>query len=70
MAEREFATYSAWLYSVDTLDQYYTIFPEKRPDAIYINGIYYFQEIPKFVEDGFSIDSIDENAETAILLPA
>lgn len=70
MAEREFATYSAWLYSVDTLDQYYAIFPEKKPDAIYIIGDFNLQTIPKFLEKGFSIDKIDEKAETAVLFPA
>ena len=70
MAEREYATYSAWLYSLDTLYQYYFLFPEKKPDAVYITGIYYFQAIPELLENGFEIDKIDENAETAILYPA
>ena len=70
MAEREYATYSAWLYSLDTLHQYYALFPEKKPDAVYVSGDYYLQAVPEFLESGFVIDRIDENAETAILYPA
>jgi hypothetical protein len=70
IAEKEFATYSAWLYDVDALDQYYTLFPNKKPDAVYISGSYHLQAVPKFVEDGFSVERINEETETAILYPA
>ena len=70
MAEKEFATYSAWLYDVDALDAYYTLFPEKKPDAIYFTGMYNLQFVPRFLEKGFAVYQIDEEAETAILYPA
>lgn len=70
LAEKEFATYSSWLYDVDALDPYYSLFPEKTPDAIYITGTYHLQSVPKFLENGFVLARIDEEAETAILYPA
>ena len=69
IAQKDFATYSAWLYDVDALEEYYTVFPDKRPDAIYASGDYYLQFIPMFLENGYYIDKTDENAETAILYP-
>ncbi|MBO5639859.1 MAG: hypothetical protein J5916_08140 [Oscillospiraceae bacterium] len=41
IAQKEYATYSAWLSGVNTrtmerLDRYYELFPEKTPDGIYI----------------------------------
>ena len=44
-AGKEYATYSAWLsgvnaFSLERLDQYYELFPEKTPDGIYIEAEY------------------------------
>jgi hypothetical protein len=69
MAEKEFATYSAWFYGVDALTHYYVLFPDKMPDAVYITGDYYLQTIPIFQKNGYTVDQIDEEAETAILYP-
>lgn len=67
LAEKEFATYSAWIYDVDQLSVYYQFFPEKIPDAIYIRGDFFLQYIPEFEEMGFIAEQINGDLESATL---
>ena len=68
MAQKDFATYSAWLYYPDGLNTYYDLFPEKKPDAVYASGDFYLQFLPNFLSKGFVVDYYDEEAEIAILV--
>ena len=66
MAELDMATYSAWLSgvnqnSLDRLDQYYELFPDKRPDGIYVNTM--FEEyIDHFIKQGYRKELLPSGA--------
>ena len=70
-AEKENASYSAWLsgvndHTVSRLEQYYQLFPEKMPDAVFIDRDY-IHFIPTFEEFGYQRSS-EKTSEYAYIL--
>ncbi len=66
MAQKEYATYSAWLHGVNTrtmdhLNRYYELFPEKIPDGIYIEDKY-AEYAEHFLDKGYVADEMPSGA--------
>jgi amino acid transporter len=66
MAEKDMATYSAWLsgwdqQSLDRLSVYYSIFPDKTPDAIYLEADYR-EYAGFFLQQGYFEESLPSSA--------
>ena len=65
-AEKEYATYSAWLsgvneITIERLDRYYDLFPEKTPDGIYIEADY-LQFSNHFLDEGYVSEELPSGA--------
>ena len=72
-AEKEMATYSAWLsgindISMQRLDTYFNLIPEKSPDGIYIDPEYP-QYVDVFVNRGYNLEILDSGAYLLTLGP-
>ena len=73
-AQKEYATYSAWLsgvtpQTIERLDRYYELFPEKIPDGIYIEAEY--SEYAKhFLSNGYVADELPSRALWLTRLPS
>lgn len=66
MAQKEYATYSAWLSGVNActmerLDRYYELFPVKIPDGIYIEEKY-SEYAEHFLDKGYVADEMPSGA--------
>ena len=65
-AEKEMATFSAWLsgvndISIQRLDTYFSLFPEKTPDGIYLEARR-AQYLDRYVERGYRVETLDSGA--------
>ena len=65
-AEKENSSFSAWLSGINArclsrLDQYYAVFPEKLPDAIYVD-VLYWELVPHFEAMGYQAQTTPAGA--------
>ena len=72
-AQKEYATYSAWLsginaHTIERLDRYYELFPEKKPDGIYIDPKY-SEYAEHYLASGFVADKLPSGALWLIRVP-
>lgn len=66
MAEKDFSTYSAWLgrgsrHSIDRLDTYFSLFPDKLPDGIYLDASF-SKYLDRFLWQGYRTERLPSGA--------
>ena len=67
LAQKDFASYSAWLYDPEKLNTYYDLFPDKKPDLIFAIGEFYLQFLSDYLEKDYVFVFSDHEAEIAVL---
>ncbi|MBR4473369.1 MAG: hypothetical protein IKS55_06985 [Oscillospiraceae bacterium] len=72
VAQKEYSTFSAWeepvnIHTVERLRQYYSLYPEKIPDAVFFDRDY-ADLMPEFEKDGYTYDDDAEVSQYAYIM--